>query len=135
MERAFEDIEFGEELPEVQPDTSLENVKRFTHAAGMTFGRFTDHDAARKEGLPGAIAPGIMSQGLLSAFINRWAPGCEIDTIDTVFRAPVLVDQKAFCRGSVTDVDSEKRRVTVDVTIANEANETRVLGTAVIQFP
>ncbi len=133
--RVFEDIEFGEELAETQPDTALENVKRFVRAAGMNFGRFTDHEAARKEGLPGAIVPGIMSQGLLAAVVNHWAPGCEITRIDTVFRATVLVDQTAFCRGTVTDIDSENRRVEVDLTITNEANETRVLGTAVVQFP
>ena len=133
--RAFEDVEFGEELPETRPDTALANVKRFVGAAGMNFSRFTDHEAARKEGLPGAILPGIMSQGLLVAIVNRWAPGCEISRIDTVFRAPVLVDQLALCRGTVTDVDSENRRVEIDLTMVNEANETRVLGTAVVQFP
>ena len=69
------DVEFGEDLPVFEPDTSLDNVIRFTEAAGWRGPRFTDHEAARKEGLPGALVPGIMSQGFLAAMIHRWAPG------------------------------------------------------------
>ena len=64
------DVEFGEELPAFEPDTSLANVKRFAVAAGWDGPRFTDHEYARKEGLPGALVPGIMSQGFLSAMNN-----------------------------------------------------------------
>ena len=51
------DVEFGEELPVFEPDTSLDNVRRFTKAARWDGPRFTDHEAARKEGLPGALVP------------------------------------------------------------------------------
>lgn len=132
--RAFEDVEFGENLPTIRADTSLANVDRFARATGMTWGRFTDHEAARKEGLPGAIVPGILSQGILAAVVHRWAPGVEIERIDTVFRAPVLVDQPATCNGVVTDVNPESRRVEVDLTLTNEADETRVVGTVTLRF-
>ncbi len=128
--RRFEDVAFGEELPESHPDVGLASVKRFTTTARMTFGRFLDHEAAKKEGLPGAIVPGIMSQGILAAFVHRWAPGCRIERLDTIFRAPVLVDSSPVCRGVVTDLDEEARRVEIDLTIENEAGETRVMGTA-----
>ena len=132
--RRFEDVSFGEDLGEMKPDVSLDRIKRFTGAAGMTFERFTNHEAARKEGLPGAIVPGIMSQGILAAMIHRWAPGSAIVKIDTVFRAPVLVDSQPVCRGVVTDLNESERSVEVDLTIVNEANETRVLGTATVRL-
>ena len=62
----FEDVEFGDELPETVADISLATVRVFTDAAGMSFSRFNDHEEARKSGLPGAIVPGIMSQGIFS---------------------------------------------------------------------
>lgn len=132
--KRFEDVSFGEDLEPSSPDVSLETVKRFTRASGMKFGRFTDHEFARKEGLPGAIVPGIMSQGLLVGMIHRWAPGSTVVKIDTVFRAPVLVDSTPQCRGVVTDLDADARQVEVDLTIVNEANETRVLGTATVRL-
>jgi acyl dehydratase len=134
MSRSYDDVEFGEDLPAAQPDVGLDNVKRFCEAANMMAGRFTDHDAAREEGLPQAIVPGIMSQGILAAVIHAWAPGCQIRSIDTVFRAPVLVDSKPSVRAVVTDKDDETHLVEIDLTLVNEAGETRVLGTAKVSL-
>ena len=135
MSLSYDDVEFGADLPMVQPDVSIENVRRFCRAAHMEAGRFMSHDDARKEGLPQAIVPGIMSQGILTALVHRWAPGCEVRSIDTVFRAPVLVDTKPSAKGVVTDKDDAGRTVTLDLTVVNEAGETRVMGTAVVAFP
>ena len=131
---AVGDVEFGAELPTFAPDTSLENVKRFGQFVGWGGPRFTDHEAARKEGFPGALVPGVMSQGFLGAMIHRWAPTAVIVAIDTVFRAPVLVDQPHQIVGVVTDVDEEAESVEIDITITNEAEETRVFGTATIKL-
>jgi len=132
--RRFADVEFGEELPGFEPDISMPTVKRFTDATHMSWSRFNDHDEARKQGLPGAIVPGIMSQGILAAMVDNWAPGSTIVKIDTIFRAALVVDSKATCRGVVTDMDEETGSVEIDLTIANEAGETRVLGTAIVKF-
>ena len=128
-------VAFGEELPAFQPDTSLPNVKRFAVAAGWDGPRFTDHEAARKEGLPGALVPGIMNQGFLSAMIHQWAPDAEVRLVDTVFRAPCVVDQPVFINGVVTDIDEETGEVEIDLTVTNEAEETRVFGTAKVLLP
>ncbi|HKC51099.1 MAG TPA: MaoC/PaaZ C-terminal domain-containing protein [Myxococcota bacterium] len=130
--QSYADVEFGEELPAVDADVSLANVRRFTRAAGMTFPRFHDHEAARKEGLPGAIVPGIMSQGILAALIHRWAPGARIVRIDTVFRAPVLVDSSPRATGVVTEKNDAEKTVVIDLTIQNEAHESPVVGTATV---
>ena len=129
------EIEFGEQLPAFQPDTTLPNVKRFAIAAGWNGPRFTDHEAAKKEGLPGALVPGIMSQGFLSAMIHHWAPSAEIKLVDTIFRAPCIVDQAYNINGVVTDIDEDTGEVEIDLTVTNDANETRVFGTAKIVVP
>ena len=129
------DVEFGTELPDFDPDTSLDNVRRFGKYVGWDGGRFTDHEAARKEGFPGAIIPGVMSQGFLGAMIHRWAPTAQIKIIDTIFRAPVLVDHAHKITGVVTNIEEDSNEVEIDITITNEANETRVQGTATIEMP
>lgn len=128
-------VEFGEELPAFVPDTTLANVKKFAVAAGWNGPRFTDHEAARKEGLPGALVPGIMSQGFLSAMIHRWAPSAEVRMVDTVFRAPCIVDETYNINGVVTDIDEDSGEVEIDLTVTNEAGETRVFGTAKVLIP
>ena len=131
----FEDVEFGEDLPAFDPDLGIENVRRFAKAAQMMAGRFTDHETARKEGLPGAIVPGVMSQAVLAALIHRWAPDSVVEKIDTVFRATVRVDEPHHVSGVVTDMDEQTRRVEIDLTLTNGAGETRVLGTATVKLP
>ena len=133
--RNIADVEFGAELPAFAPDTGLDNVKRFGKHVGWDGPRFTDHEAARKEGFPGALVPGVMSQGFLGAMIHRWAPAAEIVEIDTVFRAPVLVDQPHSIVGVVTDVDEDTGTAEIDITITNAAQETRVFGTAKVRLP
>ena len=129
------DVKFGVELPVFDPDTSLANVKRFARAAGWDRPRFTDHAAARKEGLPGALVPGIMSQGFLAAMIHRWAPESQIETVDTIFRAPVVVDEVYHINGVVTDIDEDNATVEIDLTVTNTKGENRVFGTATVRIP
>jgi len=129
-DKAFADVEFGEDLPEVAVDVTLDNVKRFAVAAQMIAPRFMDHAAAREAGLPGAIVPGIMSQGILVGLIHRWAPNAKVLHVDTIFRAPVLVDSKPVASGVVTDIDEETRVIEIDLTLRNEKGETPVVGTA-----
>jgi acyl dehydratase len=126
------DVQVGDELPVTYPDVSLERVRLFVESTNMAFPRFTDHEKARREGLPGAIVPGIMSQGLLAAMIHTWAPGSEIRKLDTVFRNPIIVGSRATCAGAVTDVDTDQRLVELDITMHDEAGVTTVLGTAVV---
>ncbi len=132
--KTFADVEFGEELPAFTPDVSMPTVRRFTDAAHMSWARFNDPEEAKKQGLPGAIVPGIMSQGILAAMVNNWAPGATIIKIDTIFRAALVVDSSPTCAGVVTDLDEEAQTAEIDLTIANEAGETRVMGTAVVKF-
>ena len=132
--RSYADVEFGQELPELTPDIRMETVKRFTDAAHMSWARFNDHAEARKQGLPGAIVPGIMSQGILAALIHHWAPNAEIHNIDTIFRAPLLVDTNPVANGVVTDIDDEARVIEIDLMIKNEKGETPVVGTARISL-
>lgn len=133
-DRAFEAVEFGEDLPDYAPDVSMTNVRRFTNAAHMNADRFTDHEAARALGMPGAIVPGIMSQGILVALIHRWAPNATILSVDTIFRSLLIVDSEPTASAVVTDIDEEDGVIELDLTLRNEKGETPVVGTAKIKL-
>jgi len=132
---SINDVEFGEELPSFTPDTSLENCSKFARAVGWGGARFEDHEGAKKQGLPGALVPGIMGMGFMTATIHEWAPKATVEKIDTIFRAPMIADTAAIIGAVVTDIDTEARIVELDMTIKNEAGETRVLGTATVTMP
>ena len=133
--KTISDVEFGEELPAFNPDTSLENTSAFAKAVGWGGPRFEDHDGARKEGFPGALVPGIMGMGFLVSAVHKWAPEGQIQNIDTVFRAPMLADTPAIINAVVTDIDEDDALVELDMTIKNEKDETRVFGTAKVKIP
>jgi acyl dehydratase len=133
----IQDVEFGTELAPFEPDTSLSAVAPFAAAVGWGDGggRFSDHERARTQGLPGALVPGIMAMGFLTTMIHRWAPAGRVQHVDTVFRAPLLADEPCHISAVVTDIDENQGLVELDLSVKNEAGETRIFGTARVQLP
>jgi hypothetical protein len=133
------DVEFGMQLPPFSPDTSLTATAAFAEAVGWggggRGGRFSDHERARQEGLPGALVPGIMAMGFLTTMIHSWSAAAEVRHIDTVFRAPMIADEPCHIDAVVTDIDEETGTVQLDLTVKNEKGETRVFGTADVLLP
>jgi hypothetical protein len=130
------DVDFGAELPAFEPDTSLPAVRAFARAVGWGGGgRFTDHESARAEGLPGALVPGIMTMGFLTTMIHRWSSVAHVERIDTVFRAPLIADEPCSLSAVVTDTDPTTGLVELDLAVKNQAHETRVFGTASVRLP
>ena len=130
------DVTFGAELPVFEPDTSLAAAGAFADAVGWGNGaRFKNHERARREGLPGALVPGIMAMGFLTSMIHRWSAAARITRIDTVFRAPLLADEPFSLCGVVTEIDEATGSVQLDLTVKNTAGETRVFGTADVRLP
>lgn len=130
-------VEFGETLTPVKADTSLGRCAEFAQAVGWGDGggRFSDHEKARKQGLPGALVPGIMGMGFLTSTVHQWSEVAEIEHIDTVFRAPMLADEPLDIEATVTDIDEDTGLVELDMTLKNAAGETRVFGTARVRLP
>jgi len=130
----LQDVEFGEELPAYVPDTTLKRSAEFASIVGWEGARFSDHEKAKKEGLAGAMVPGILNQAYFSAMIHKWAPNATLLSIDTIFRAPVIADQAYSMQATVTDIDENAGIIEIDLVMSNEKKETRVLGTARISL-
>lgn len=130
------DVVFGAELAPFEPDTSLTAAGAFADAVGWGGGgRFKDHERARKEGLPGALVPGVMAMGFLTSMIHRWCAAAKVEHVDTVFRAPLLADEPCTISAVVTDMDEDTGLVQLDLTVKNVSGETRVFGTANVRLP
>ncbi|MEC8299074.1 MAG: hypothetical protein VXZ77_01605 [Pseudomonadota bacterium] len=132
--KSIKDVEFGEELPIHLPDTSLKKSAEFASLIGWEGARFSDHEKAKKEGLAGAMVPGILNQAYFSAMIHNWAPNSILLSIDTIFRAPVIADQEYSMEATVTDIDEDSGIIEIDLIMSNTKKETRVLGTARISL-
>jgi acyl dehydratase len=131
----FEDIEEGDELPGIDLFLSKEQVRRYASTANMYVPRFTDDEGARAEGLPGMIAPGVMSMGLLARMISDWNRAALIQRIGTTFRSPVLPDRNIHLRGAITQKNEANHTVECDIWIENDDGERWVIGTATVTVP
>jgi acyl dehydratase len=131
----FADIEEGDELPPIDLFLSKEHVRQYAKAANMYFPRFTDDEAARAEGLPGIIAPGVMSLGLLARLISDWNHAAVITRIGTTFRSPVLPDRALHLRGAVTQKNPDDHTIECDIWMENDDGERWVVGTATAVVP
>jgi len=126
----FDDVFEGDDLGPVERELSKDQVRAYARAIDHDFPRFTDDEAARREGLPGMITPGNMSMGLLATLIDDWAGPGALRRLGTTFRGLVLPDRTIRLCGAVTHKDDASRSVELDVWIESDEGERLVIGTA-----
>lgn len=131
----FDAVEPGDDLPAITVDLSRDYVKAHATELGMAFPRFTDDAGAKKEGLPGMIAPGNMTLALLARELLAWAPGGRVLRLGTTFRGLALAGTTIQLLGTVTEKDDERRTVECDVWMETPEGDRCVIGTATVQLP
>jgi len=132
--RAFEALEPGDEFPVVTIALDKGFVRNHACAIDMNFGRFTDDEAARGEGLPGQITPGNMTLALLARCLVEWLPGARLTRLGTTFRGLALTGASVKVIGTITEKDEAGRSVECDVWMENPEGDRWVIGTATLSF-
>jgi acyl dehydratase len=130
----FAAVEEGDELPAQDFYLSKEQVRAYAGACGITWARFTDDEGARREGLPGMIAPGNMTMGLIASRLERWAGPGSLLRLGTTFRGLVLPDRTVRLCAVVTQKDDVTRSVEVDVWMESDEGERLAIGTATVKL-
>ena len=135
---SFEEINIGDTLGPLELFVSKDQCRAYAKTIGFgeIAGRFTDDEAAKKEGLPGMILPGNMSLGLLSKLVTDWigSRNAWLSRMSTTYRVPVQPDHTITIHGFITNKNLEDRTAEIDVWIENEEAERLVTGTATVEF-
>lgn len=133
----FESVKIGDPLGPQEFHLSKDQVRAYARTTGMWVPRFTDDEAAKKEGLPGMITPGNMSLAILSKLVTDWigASGARLTRMGTTYRQPVMPDHTIALQGFVTDKNEAHRTAEMDIWLENEDGERLVIGTATVHFP
>src|ERR1700722_14060133 len=128
----FETVTIGDELGPQEFHLSKDQVRAYARTTGMWVPRFTDDEAARKEGLPGMITPGNMSLAILSKLVTDWigAGGAQLTPRGTPYRQPGRPDHTLTRHGFVTDKKEPDHTGEMDFWLDNEDGERLVVGTA-----
>jgi acyl dehydratase len=136
--KTFSEINIGDTLGPLELTVTKDQCRTYAKVSGFgeVAGRFTDDEAARKEGLPGIILPGNMSLGLLSKLVTDWIGNgdARLTRMGTTYRVPVQPDHTITIHGFVTNTDAKARTAEIDVWMENEDAERLVTGTATIEF-
>lgn len=132
----YEDVNIGDALGPSEMYLSKDQVRTYAKAMGMWAPRFTDDEAARKEGLPGMITPGNMSLGVLGKLVTDWigSSDAKMARLGVTYRQPVLPDHTISLNGFVTHKNDADRSVEMDIWIESDESERLVIGTATVRF-
>jgi acyl dehydratase len=121
MSVAFGDLKVGDEISILSKVVKLEDVKAYADASGDQNPLHQDDNFARSVGFPGIIAHGMFTMAHLTTCITSWAGDPEaLKRIKVQFRAVVYMDETIEAGGRITALDSETRRVTLDVWVRLE---------------
>jgi len=134
--RPDRDLDSGSVLPELRkpPITKLQLVK-YAGASGDYNLIHTDDETARRVGLDGVIAHGMLSMAFLGEYLC-WLAGPEsVRRLSVRFNEMVRPGDTLICRGRVKERTAGKgRRLQLEVWTENQRAERVTIGEAEVQL-
>ncbi len=133
---AWADIAVGQELPLVEksPITKVQLVK-YAGASGDYNLIHTDDETARRVGLEGVIAHGMLSMGFLGDYAAELVGAAGyVQQIKVRFSGMVRPGDVLTLRGTVLEKDEAKRTARVAIRAEREPEKPLTAGEAVLAF-
>lgn len=128
----------GAELPPLtkEPITKVQLVQ-YAGASGDYNLIHTDDETARRVGLDGVIAHGMLSMGFLGQYLTQLAGPENVRRIKVRFRQMVRPGDVLTCKGRVREVHPEgaHRRVVLEVWAENQRGEAVTTGEGEVLVP
>jgi acyl dehydratase len=123
----------------VKPPVTLEQLRRYAEASGDFNPIHLDDEAARRVGLEGVIAHGMLSMAFLGQFISAQIagiPDAYLRQVSVRFASMVRLGDTITCLGTVqgrSEAGSDGyEEVTVECWAQNQRGEKVTLGEAII---
>ena len=120
-------VKAGDQLTPLSRTVVQEQIDAYAEASGDFNPIHVDADFARSVGLPGAIAHGLLSMGILAEALSTWAGGADrLLSLQVRFSKPLVAGGTIICSGTVVAVDDAEGTATLEVEAASDRGE-RVL--------
>ncbi|MFC7441087.1 MaoC/PaaZ C-terminal domain-containing protein [Laceyella putida] len=132
----WESIEVGQEIePLVKPAIEKVQLVKYAGASGDFNLIHTDDETARKVGLPGVIAHGMLSMGFMAQHVGQLVGTYGfVSRLKVRFAGMVRPGDVLTCRLKVTNKDQVKRTVSLDVSVEKEPGQVLTSGEAVLTY-
>lgn len=111
---------------------SVTDLVRYAGASGDFNPLHHDEAYARAAGLPGVMAHGMLSAGLLASFVTRWFGAGSVRRYRVRFREKVFPGDTLTAEGRVTGESGSgaERRLTLELALKRQDGAVVVSGTA-----
>lgn len=114
--RAFDDVEVGEQLPELTRLVTREDVLEYAEASGDRNPLHQDDEFARAVGFEQIIAHGMFTMGTLATCVTKWAGDAgALVRMKSAFRSTVAIGDTIVAGGRVRSLDPDERTATLEV--------------------
>ena len=122
-------VEKGFELPGLTVTLKREDLVRYAGASGDFNPIHYSDRMATALGLPGVIAHGMLTLGLVGAAVDAWTGGAEVLELGARFTAPVVVpDDEEGVEVTVAATKVTRDNGTVTIAMEVRCGEAKVLG-------
>lgn len=131
----IEDLSEGMEAV-FEKTVSESDIDAFADVSGDNNPLHLDEDYAKGTMFKGRIAHGMLSAGYISAVVGTQlpGPGSIYMSQSLRFRAPVRIGDTVVTKATITGIDMERSRVTLD-TVCSVGDTDVVTGEALIMVP
>ena len=134
----FAAVRVGDTLPAyVHEKITRTDLVKYAGASGDYNPMHHDEPLAVSFGMPSVFAHGMLSMGLLSNVLVRWAGPDAIRHFEVQFRAITWPDDEVTCTGTVTgkrEVNGEKL-IDVDLQCETKPGTRSIIGKATVALP
>jgi 3-hydroxybutyryl-CoA dehydratase len=131
----FEDLSVGQSEERTYTVTD-ETIRKFADVSGDDNPVHLDENFAAGTQFGGRIAHGMLSAGFISAVIGTRlpGPGCIYLSQSLRFRRPVKIGDEVTARATITGLDPERSRATME-TVCLVGGKTVIEGEALVLVP
>ena len=135
MSATWNELQLDQEIVLVKPPIEKVQLVKYAGASGDFNMIHTDEETAKRVGLPGIIAHGMLSMGSLGQLMGQIAgTNGFVSNIQVRFTGMVFPGDSVTCRAKVTAKDEAKRTVDFDISAEREPGKAAIVGKASIKF-
>src|ERR687887_204896 len=135
----FEDIQVGDDLPDLVKQPTTRQLVKYAGASGDYYEIHYDHHFAVRSGLKdGVIVHGLLTAGWMAQMLTDWLPSpMALKKFGVSYRAMARPGDTITCKGKIVNKYEKDGEYLVDCEISaeNQRGEKCAVGTATAALP